>query len=117
MLNAVLFVFIGVEMIILSFKWGYLGMGVVSIFIVLLARFVSVGLPVMVLRNFHPFSKGAITILSWGGLRGGISIALALSLPPSHEKELILFVTYIVVIWSILVQGLTLGRVIKWISR
>ncbi len=117
MLNAVLFVFIGVEMIILSFKWGYLGMGVVSILIVLLARFVSVGLPVMVLRKFRPFSKGAIRILSWGGLRGGISIALALSLPPSHERDLILFVTYIVVIWSILVQGLTLGRVIKRVAK
>lgn len=116
-LNAVLFVFIGVEMIILSFKWGYLGMGLASILIVLLARFVSVGLPVMVLRKFRPFSKGAITILSWGGLRGGISIALALSLPPSPERDLILFVTYIVVIWSILVQGLTLGRVIKRVAR
>ena len=117
MLNAVLFVFIGVEMIILSFKWGYLGMGAASIAIVLLARFVSVGLPVMVLRRFRTFSKGAIRILSWGGLRGGISIALALSLPPSPERDLILFVTYIVVIWSILVQGLTLGRVIKRVAK
>ncbi len=117
MLNAVLFVLIGVEMIILSFKWGYLGMGIVSILIVLLARFVSVGLPIMVLRKYRPFSNGAIRILSWGGLRGGISIALALSLPPSQERDLILFVTYIVVIWSILVQGLTLERVIRKVAR
>ncbi len=117
MLNAVLFVLIGVEMIILSFKWGYLGMGIVSILIVLLARFVSVGLPILVLRKYRPFSNGAIRILSWGGLRGGISIALALSLPPSPERDLILFVTYIVVIWSILVQGLTLERVIRKVAR
>lgn len=117
MLNAVLFVLIGVEMIILSFRWGYLGMGIVSILVVLLARFVSVGLPIMVMRKYRPFSNGAIRILSWGGLRGGISIALALSLPPSQERDLILFVTYIVVIWSILAQGLTLERVIRKVAR
>jgi CPA1 family monovalent cation:H+ antiporter len=117
MMNAVLFVLIGLEMIALSFQWAYVALSILSIFIVLLARFVSVGLPVMTMSRFRRFSKGATAILSWGGLRGGISIALALSLPPSPERDLILFVTYIVVIWSILVQGLTLGRVIQRVTR
>jgi CPA1 family monovalent cation:H+ antiporter len=68
---------------------------------------------VTVIRRWRKFTPGAVTIMTWGGLRGGISVALALSLPASREREIVLAVTYIVVIFSILVQGLTLERVVR----
>lgn len=70
-------------------------------------------MPVTVIRRWRKFTPGAVTIMTWGGLRGGISVALALSLPASREREIVLAVTYIVVIFSILVQGLTLERVVR----
>jgi CPA1 family monovalent cation:H+ antiporter len=78
--------------------------------IVLLARWVSVGIPVSILRLRRKFAPNVVMILTWGGLRGGISVALALSLPPGPERDVILAITYTVVIFSILVQGLTIGR-------
>ena len=115
-LNAVLFVLIGLEMIALSFHWSHMGLAVVAILITLLARLVSVWVPVNIMRKHRAFSPGAVPILTWGGLRGGISIALALSLPPSTERDIILFVTYVIVIWSILGQGLTLGSLVRKVS-
>lgn len=109
-LNAVLFVLIGLEILVLSFKLSYLQAGLAAIPIVLLARWISVGIPVTILRLRREFSENVIKIMTWGGLRGGISVALALSLPQGPERELILAVTYPVVVFSILVQGLTLGR-------
>jgi CPA1 family monovalent cation:H+ antiporter len=79
----------------------------------LLARLLSVALPIGLMRFGRGFSRGTVRILTWGGLRGGISIALALSLPPSPERDLILTVTYMVVVFSVLVQGLTLGPLIR----
>jgi CPA1 family monovalent cation:H+ antiporter len=78
--------------------------------VVLLARFISVGVPVTFMRRIRDFSPDAVKILTWGGLRGGISVALALSLPNGPEREALLTVTYIIVIFSILVQGLTIER-------
>ena len=112
-LNAVLFVLIGLEVIALSLDWGYLGLGGVAIVAALLARLLSVGLPLGLMRLGRTFTPGAVSILTWGGLRGGISIALALSLPPTPERDLILTVTYVVVVFSVLVQGLTLGPLIR----
>jgi CPA1 family monovalent cation:H+ antiporter len=83
------------------------------IFVILLARFISVGIPVTLLRASHQFTNGVISILTWGGLRGGISVALALSLPPGEARNIIVPITYVVVVFSILVQGLTVGRLIK----
>ena len=111
-LNAVLFVMIGLEVLVLAFVPSHLLVGILTIPIVLLARFISVGIPVSVLRYFREFSPRVITILTWGGLRGGISVALALSLPQGPERELILTITYIVVIFSILVQGLSISRLV-----
>ncbi len=116
-LNAVLFVLIGLEMIALSFVWSHLAIGLVAIVITLLARFVSVWLPINIMRLRRTFAQGAVPILTWGGLRGGISIALALSLPLSPERDLILFVTYVIVVWSILGQGLTLAPLIRKVSQ
>ncbi|HJU06330.1 MAG TPA: sodium:proton antiporter [Nitrospiraceae bacterium] len=113
LLNAVLFVLIGLEMLALSFKPHYLQAGLIAIPIVLLARFLSVGAPVRMFRLTHQFSRRATLILTWGGLRGGISVALALSLPEGEARDAVLTITYIVVVFSILVQGLTLGKMIE----
>jgi len=108
-LNAVLFVLIGLEVLVLTFTPPYLIAGTIAIPTVLLARFISVGIPVSLMRFFRDFTPHAIKIMTWGGLRGGISIALALSLPPGSARDAIVSVTYTVAVFSILVQGLTIG--------
>jgi monovalent cation:H+ antiporter, CPA1 family len=112
-LNAVLFVLIGLEMLVLVFRDQYLAAGLIAIPIVLLARFITVGLPITLMRRFRNFSPNAVKIITWGGLRGGFSIALALSLPAGGVRDTLVAITYIVVVFSILVQGLTIGRLIK----
>ncbi|MCZ6625806.1 MAG: sodium:proton antiporter [Deltaproteobacteria bacterium] len=112
-LNAVLFVLIGLEVLVLQFTTGYLLAGLLAIPIVLLARWISVGIPVSLLRMRRDFSPGVVRIMTWGGLRGGISVALALSLSPGVERDVILAVTYTVVVFSILVQGLTMSRLFR----
>jgi CPA1 family monovalent cation:H+ antiporter len=111
-LNAVLFVLIGLEVLVLSWDHRYLLAGALLIPLLLLTRFVSVAVPVTLLRRFRTFSPGVIKILTWGGLRGGISVAMALSLPPGPQRDIILTVTYAVVVFSIMVQGLTVGRLV-----
>jgi CPA1 family monovalent cation:H+ antiporter len=111
-LNAVLFVLIGLEILLLVYTRQYFLAGVLAIPIVLLARLISVGLPIGVMRNLRKFSPHVVKILTWGGLRGGISVALALSLPPGPERKLIVAITYIVVVFSITVQGLTVGKLV-----
>lgn len=108
-LNAVLFVMIGMEVLLLHPTPEYLTAGLLAIPLVLSARFVSVALPVTLLRRLREFSPHAVKILTWSGLRGGISVALALSLPPGETRDLLLTITYVVVVFSIVVQGLTVG--------
>lgn len=109
-LNAVLFLLIGLEVIILVYRTEYFLAALAIIPIVLLARFISVGAPIRLMQRYRPFSPGAIQLLTWGGMRGGISVALALSLPFGMEREVILAITYAVVVFSILAQGLSMGR-------
>ena len=117
-LNAVLFVLLGLEILVLSFRGEFLVAGLLAIPVVLLARWASVGLPVLLMRRRRSFTPGAVTVMTWGGLRGGISVALALSLPVSGEaRELLIAVTYVVVVFSILVQGLTVGAVVRRVVR
>ncbi len=117
-LNAVLFVLLGLEILVLSFRGEYLIAGLLVIPVVLLARWISVGLPVHLMRRWRAFTPGAITVMTWGGLRGGISVALALSLPAeSSARELLIAITYVVVVFSILVQGLSVGAVVRRVVR
>jgi CPA1 family monovalent cation:H+ antiporter len=111
-LNAVLFVLIGLEFVAVSLDSAHIVIVLSAIVIVLFARFASVGILVTAMRFRRTFSKGVVEILTWGGLRGGISIALALSIPMVPERQLILTATYVVVIFSVLVQGLTIGKVV-----
>jgi CPA1 family monovalent cation:H+ antiporter len=112
-LNAVLFVIIGLEIIAVDLSASLLIPAFAAVLIVLVARVVSVGFSAMLIRPKRRFERGALGILTWGGLRGGISIALALALPPGPERQLILTVTYTVVVFSVLVQGLTIPGLIK----
>ncbi len=112
-LNAVLFVLLGLEIVMVDFSNSYLLAGVVAIIATLAARLLSVGFPVASLRRFFKLPAGAWRILNWGGLRGGISVALVLSLPMTPQHDLLLAMTYAVVVFSILVQGSTIGPVTR----
>ncbi len=112
-LNAVLFVLIGLEVLLIAFTAPILVAGVVAIVVTLAARWITVGLPVGIAGTLFRLPHGSPRVLAWGGLRGGISVALALSLPVGAEREIILALTYCVVVFSILVQGLTIGRVVR----
>ena len=115
-LNVVLFLLIGLELLVLPIERGWLVAGVLAIPIVLSARWLSVAGIIGPLSWVRAQPKGAIPVLTWGGLRGGISVAMALSLPANDSRSLVLTLTYFVVVFSILVQGLTVGRVIRMTS-
>ncbi len=108
-LNSVLFLLIGLEVVAIAIEASFLLAGLISIVIVLAARAIAVGVPMAVLMRFLPFTRGAFPLLVWGGLRGGISIALALSLPDGAMRDLILSATYVVVVFSVVVQGASVG--------
>ena len=112
-LNAVLFVLIGLEVLLIEFSVPILVACAAAIVVTLAARALTVGLPVGAASGLFKLPHGSHRVLVWGGLRGGISVALALSLPPGAEREVILALTYCVVVFSIMVQGLSIGHVIR----
>ena len=116
-LNAILFVLIGMEMLVLTFKVDYIFAGLLAIPIVLLARYASLWLPIKFFAKRLEFVPNTNVIMTWGGLRGGISIALALSLTSEMHRELFLIITYIIVIFSIGVQGLTVASIVKRFTK
>jgi len=113
LMNAILFLLIGFEMLIIPFNFTLLFLGCLTILITLGARFISVALPIYTLQFNRTFEKNDIPILTWGGLRGGLSVAMALSIPKNMYGETIVGITYIVVLFSIIVQGLTIGKLAK----
>ena len=116
-LNAVLFLMIGFEVFAVAFSFDALMASTFALGLALFARFAAVYVPVTLLRPFREFSPGVVPIMTWGGLKGGISVALALSLPDNEWKGLILTATYVIVLFSIIIQGLTVTRVANRFGR
>ena len=113
-LNALLFAIIGFEILVLDPEPRLLPIVVLMIPLALVVRFVTVGAPISLLARVRDYPPSTVALMTWGGLRGGISIALALAIPASPYRDVILFVTYGIVVFSILVQGLTVGRAVRW---
>lgn len=112
-LNSLLFLLIGLEVLILRYAPEYVLLGAIAVPLSLLARLCAIGGPVVILARFRRFARGTIPILTWAGLRGGISVALAMSIPEVAEKSPILAATYAVVLFTLIVQGLSLRRLIR----
>ncbi len=117
LLNTVLFVLIGMEILVLTFKTEYILAGLIAVPVVLLCRYLSLLLPISLFKKKLDFVPKTNLIMTWGGLRGGISIALALGLTEAMQRDLFLVITYVVVVFSILVQGLTVGKLVKRFER
>jgi CPA1 family monovalent cation:H+ antiporter len=115
-LNAVLFVLIGMEVMLIAFSWSLFAAGLAMVIMTLIARALTVWVPVHYLPGYFKLPRGAGLVLTWGGLRGGISVALALSLPSGSERDVILSLTYCIVVVSILVQGLTVGKLAEKVT-
>ena len=116
-LNSILFLLIGIEVLVVSPRPEVIALGLIAIFLVLVARATAVGVPFIILGRIRPFTRGAYPVLVWGGLRGGISIALALSLPEGAVKDVVVAVTYVVVVFSVVVQGTTVGATARRFVR
>jgi CPA1 family monovalent cation:H+ antiporter len=112
-LNSVLFLLIGLEVLVIAQLADHIGVALLIIPVTLAARWCAVFVPITVLSRWRTFTTGAVPILTWGGLRGGIAVALALSLPTNEYKATILTITYAVVLFSIIVQGLTIKTLVE----
>ncbi len=116
-LNVALFALLALEAVVVDFSRLALGAGLLAVPLVLLARLVSVKAPLVLLARWQEFDPHTGRLMVWGGLRGALAVAMALSLPASAPRELFLVMTYVVVVFSILVQGLTMGRLAEKAAR
>ncbi|MBL7991771.1 MAG: sodium:proton antiporter [Candidatus Kapabacteria bacterium] len=116
-LNAVLFMLIGLELVTVNFAWNYLTLGLILALAMLVARYCSLWIPTQIFRFKQTLEPRTLEIMTWGGLRGGISIALALSLPKSAQTDVIVSVAFVMVLFSILIQGFTMERFVKYIQQ
>jgi CPA1 family monovalent cation:H+ antiporter len=112
-LNALLFMLVGLEIIIVNFQFKYIFIGLIIAILLLVIRYISLWIPAKVFRFKSSLEDHTLGIMTWGGLRGGISIALALSLPNQPYKSILVPVTFVIVIFSVLVQGTTIGKLVK----
>ena len=117
LLNTILFVLIGMEILVLSFETSYVIAGLIAVPIVLICRYLSLIIPVKLFEKKLDFVPNTGLIMTWGGLRGGISIALALGLTDTMHREFFLVVTYVVVVFSIIVQGLSIGKLVQKLNK
>jgi len=117
LLNTILFVMIGMEILVLSFEGKYILAGVLTIPLLLFIRYLSLWIPIKFFKKKLDFVPNTNLIMTWGGLRGGISIALALSLTDAMHRDLFLVVTYVIVVFSIIVQGLTVEPLVKKLEK
>ncbi|GAB3280179.1 sodium:proton antiporter [Larkinella harenae] len=113
-LNTMLFVMMGLQLVLMPFLTDYLLIEIFCIVIILIARLASISFPALLI--LHKLNPGTLTVLTWAGLRGGISIAMALSLPESPYRQIILSSCYMIVIFSVVVQGLTLNKVVNRVA-
>lgn len=116
MLNALLFALIGLELLLLPFNWLHLAAASLLAVAIIASRLLTVAPAILLLRRWRSVPRGTIRVLTWGGLRGGVSVALALALPAGPERDLVLSITYIVVLSSILLQGLTIGKLVRHVT-
>ena len=117
LLNTILFVMIGMEILVLAYEGKFFLAGLIAIPSLLLARYISLMLPIKLYAKKLDFVPNTNLIMTWGGLRGGISIALALSLTQDMHRDLFLVITYVIVVFSIIVQGLSVGKLIKKLAK
>jgi len=116
-LNSVLFMLIGLELVTISFHFQYTIVGLIMAGSLIVIRYLSLWIPSVLFRFRKGLEKNTLEIMSWGGLRGGISIALALSIPAGEFKNIIVLLTYTIVLFSVIVQGMTMGKVVKRLGK
>lgn len=116
-LNAILFMLIGLEIVVVNFQFNYIFIGIIIALLIVIARFISLWIPSWSFGFKKELGNKTLAIMTWGGLRGGISIALALSMPVSAYKDILVSLTFVIVLFSILVQGFTVGKLIKWLNK
>ena len=115
-LNALLFMLIGLELVVVDFYFNYIVIGAITALLLIVSRYISLFIPSYLMGFKKTLENNTLSIMTWGGLRGGISIALALSLPNEPYKDIFVAITFVIVLFSVLVQGFSIGKLIKYLN-